>query len=213
MKELINIQAKLKAPKAQRNNFGKYNYRSCEDILEAVKPLLKEENCFLVLTDRIINVGNRNYVEATATLHMPENINISVSGCACEAETKKGMDSSQITGSASSYARKYALNGLFAIDDTKDADATNQHGYQQAPLPKPQMLQQAPAPTPAPAPAPAPNIISSSQLKRLYTLAGKTPKEQIVEILARHGFSSSKDITTFKYEQICQEIQSLTKQG
>ncbi len=207
MKELINIQAKLKAPKAQRNHFGKYNYRSCEDILEAVKPLLKAENCFLVISDRIINVGNRNYVEATATLHMPENINISVSGCACEAETKKGMDSAQITGSASSYARKYALNGLFAIDDTKDADATNQHGHQAA-LPTPQMLQpQAQQPQ-----APAIYLISKSQLTRLFAIAGKTPTDKIKELIKKYGFESSKDITTDKYELICKEVEALTQQ-
>ncbi len=122
MKELISIQANLKAPKGQRNNFGKYNYRSCEDILEAVKPLLKAENSFLTLSDEIVNIGTRNYVKATATIYMPEDKTISVSASACEAEVKKGMDPAQITGAASSYARKYALNGLFTIDDTKDAD-------------------------------------------------------------------------------------------
>ena len=122
MKELIQIQSELKAPKSQRNDFGRYNYRSCEDILEAVKPLLNKYNSFLTLSDEIINVGNRNYVKATATIFGPDDKQITVTANACEAETKKGMDSSQITGAASSYARKYALNGLFAIDDTKDAD-------------------------------------------------------------------------------------------
>jgi len=131
MKELINIQANLKAPKSQRNDFGRYNYRSCEDILEAVKPLLKDENCILLLSDEIINIGNRNYVKATATFIGPDDKTVSVSASACEAEIKKGMDPAQITGAASSYARKYALNGLFAIDDTKDADT------QPPPLDKP----------------------------------------------------------------------------
>lgn len=124
---LIHIQGELKAPKSQENKFGGYKYRSCEDILEAVKPLLKKEKVTLTISDDIVEVGGRVYVKATATLSDGEDT-ISTSAFAREAETKKGMDDSQITGSASSYARKYALNGLFAIDDTKDADATNTHG-------------------------------------------------------------------------------------
>ena len=128
MSALSKIQQQLKAPKSQRNDFGKYNYRSCEDILEAVKPLLAEHKCILTLSDRMIEVGGRVYVEATARFTEPEKDSIDITACAREAETKKGMDDSQITGAASSYARKYALNGLFCIDDTRDADATNQHG-------------------------------------------------------------------------------------
>lgn len=124
---LIHIQGELKAPKSQENKFGGYKYRSCEDILEAVKPLLKKEKVTLTISDDIVEVGGRVYVKATATLSDGEDT-ITTSAFAREAETKKGMDDSQITGSASSYARKYALNGLFAIDDTKDADATNTHG-------------------------------------------------------------------------------------
>ncbi len=127
-KKLINIQAELKAPKTQRNNFGNYNYRSTEDILEAVKPLLKEQDLALVISDEVINIGDRYYIKATATLHDPNSSEvISNSALAREEETKKGMDGSQITGASSSYARKYALNGLFAIDDAKDSDATNTH--------------------------------------------------------------------------------------
>lgn len=118
---LQQIQQKLKAPKNQRNTFGGYNYRSCEDILEALKPVLAEFNAAIVLSDTVELVGNRVYVKATATLKSEEG-DISVTAFAREAETRKGMDDSQITGSASSYARKYALNGLFGIDDTKDAD-------------------------------------------------------------------------------------------
>lgn len=124
---LIHIQGELKAPKSQENKFGGYKYRSCEDILEAVKPLLKKEKVTLTISDDIVEVGGRVYVKATASLSDGEDT-ISTSAFAREAESKKGMDDSQITGSASSYARKYALNGLFAIDDTKDADATNTHG-------------------------------------------------------------------------------------
>jgi len=124
--KLMMIQSELKAPKNQRNNFGKYNYRNCEDILNALKPHLMKYKCVVLLNDSLELIGNRFYVRATATLVDAESDNtISVNALAREEETKKGMDSSQITGSASSYARKYALNGLFAIDDTKDSDFTN----------------------------------------------------------------------------------------
>jgi len=131
--KLRGIQSELKAPKGQTNKFGGYKYRSCEDILTALKPLLSKWRCTLAISDDIVEVGGRVYVKATATLASSGDdysidYSINVSGFAREAETKKGMDDAQITGSASSYARKYALNGLFAIDDTKDADATNTHG-------------------------------------------------------------------------------------
>ena len=126
---LQGIQVSLKAPKGQTNKFGGYKYRSCEDILTAVKPLLSEWGCVLTITDDVVEVGNRLYVKATAVLSDTETErSLSVSAYARESESKKGMDDAQITGSASSYARKYALNGLFAIDDTKDPDATNKHG-------------------------------------------------------------------------------------
>lgn len=118
---LVKIQSELKAPKGNYNSFGNYKYRSCEDILEAVKPLLKEHGVALRLADSIEEVGGRVYVKATATLTDGED-NIEVTAYAREAETKKGMDESQLTGTASSYARKYALNGLFCIDDQRDAD-------------------------------------------------------------------------------------------
>lgn len=124
-KKLAEIQAKLKAPKNQRNNFGGYNYRSCEDILEAVKPLLGE--ACLTVSDDIILIGDRFYIKATAKLSLGDQ-SIENSAFAREPLAKKGMDEAQITGATSSYARKYALNGLFAIDDTKDPDATNTHG-------------------------------------------------------------------------------------
>lgn len=126
MEELIKIQSELKAPKNQTNKFGGYKYRSSEDILEAVKPLLKKYGCILTISDEVVQVGNRIYVKATSTISKGEH-KITTSAFAREEESKKGMDASQITGSASSYARKYALNGLFCIDDTRDADATNNH--------------------------------------------------------------------------------------
>lgn len=121
MKELIEIQRKLKAPKGQRNTFGNYNYRSAEDILEAVKPLCAEHGCQLTLSDAIELVGDRYYVKAIAQIRTADET-VEVTAYARESASKKGMDESQITGTASSYARKYALNGLFCIDDTKDAD-------------------------------------------------------------------------------------------
>jgi len=124
---ILEIQAKLKAPKSHFNAFGKYNYRNCEDICNAAKPLLAEYGYHLILTDEVVEVGGRVYVKATAIVKEGEKVIESATAYAREAETKKGMDDSQITGTASSYARKYALNGLFAIDDTKDADATNKH--------------------------------------------------------------------------------------
>lgn len=125
MKELITIQSTLKAPKSQYNAFGNYKYRKVEDILEAVKPIMSNLGCTLVMTDDIEMVGNRIYVKATATLKNSKGEIEITTGYAREEETKKGMDGSQITGAASSYARKYALNGLFAIDDNADSDTTN----------------------------------------------------------------------------------------
>lgn len=127
MEKLIQIQTELKAPKSQYNSFGKYKYRNCEDILEAVKPLLQKYGCSLTITDEIKEIGGIIYVEATAYFNdgkMPTM----VTACAGIEPNKKGMDIAQSFGASSSYARKYALNGLFLIDDTKDADATNTHG-------------------------------------------------------------------------------------
>lgn len=119
--KIVAIQSMLKAPKGQYNSFGKYNYRSCEDILEGVKPLLSEQKLILTIEDSIEMIGDRYYVKATATLSDGTN-SISTSAYAREPLEKKGADASQVTGATSSYARKYALNGLLAIDDTKDAD-------------------------------------------------------------------------------------------
>lgn len=134
--KLLNIQTELKAPKGQYNSYGGYNYRSCEDILEAVKPLLKSNNCVLTITDSLEQIGERYYIRAAATITDAEgNESYTNVAYAREEETKKGMDGAQITGTASSYARKYALNGLFLIDDTKDAD-TDEHAKQTGAEPK-----------------------------------------------------------------------------
>lgn len=132
MKELIVIQSELKAPKSQFNKFGGYKYRKAEDILEAVKPLLAKQKCTLIITDDVVLIGNRIYVKATATIKNEKGECETTNGWAREEETKKGMDGSQITGASSSYARKYALNGLFAIDDNADSDTTNDGQHQEA---------------------------------------------------------------------------------
>ena len=148
MSKLQEIQQKLKAPKGQYNNFGKYKYRSCEDILEAVKPILNETGCTLTLSDEPVLIGNRYYIKATAHLKGADT-DVVTTAYAREDEEKKGMDGSQITGTASSYARKYARNGLFCIDDTKDAD-TDEYAIQN------KKKAQTPAPAPAQTAQPAP---------------------------------------------------------
>ena len=131
---LSKIQAAIKAHKSQRNEFGKYNYRSMEDINEAAKPILSEYGLALVVSDELVMIGERYYIKATASIKREDGTVLeSATGYAREEETKKGMDASQITGSCSSYARKYAANGLFALDDTKDSDATNKHGKDDGP--------------------------------------------------------------------------------
>ena len=145
--KLSTIQKELKAPKNLYNKFGGYNYRSCEDILEAAKPICNKYGCALIVGDKMENIGERYYIQATATLYDCETgQSVSNTAYAREEETKKGMDGAQITGTASSYARKYALNGLFCIDDTKDAD-TDEYTTQQT------NSKAAKAPKPSPAPA------------------------------------------------------------
>ena len=152
---LQSIQQKLVAPKGQYNNFGKYSYRSAEDILEALKPILQEHDAVLILQDGIVQIGDRYYVEATATLYAVGET-IGTTAYAREDDSKKGMDGSQVTGAASSYARKYALNGLFMIDDNKDPDTDEYHNQnnqgsskQQKPAQKPNSQQEQPANAPA----------------------------------------------------------------
>jgi hypothetical protein len=158
LERLSTVQTALKVPKGQRNTFGNYNYRNAEDILEAVKPLLAEHGLILTLSDELVQVGDRYYVKATAAVHMPDSTTYGVAGYAREEETKKGMDGSQITGASSSYARKYALNGLFLIDDTKDSDATNDHGKESKPA-----ASQKPVAT-------TPGLINPESKKKLWAL-------------------------------------------
>ncbi|EKI1337415.1 ERF family protein [Escherichia coli] len=171
-KKLWTIQQTLNAPKNQRNNFGGYSYRSAEDILEAVKPLL--QNVTLTLNDEIVLIGDRYYVKATATLSDGEDA-IAVTAYAREEENKRGMDASQLTGATSSYARKYALNGLFCIDDAKDPDTdayakqTNQQPRQQKNTPKQQPQQQKAQPNP------------DEVLARFCDAASKAPDEKALK--------------------------------
>lgn len=139
--KLSAIQAELNAPKNQYNSYGGFYYRNCEDILNALKPLCKAQKTVLVIADNLLQIGDRYYVESVATLHdLESKDHIEVTAYAREEETKKGMDGSQVTGASSSYARKYALNGLFCIDDAKDSDYTN--GIQNAPKAAPQAQKQ-----------------------------------------------------------------------
>lgn len=167
IEKLIHIQKELKVPKSQRNTFGNYNYRNCEDILEAVKPLLAKQECVLTISDSIENIGSRYYVKATARVTDGKD-SIEVTAYAREAEIKKGMDDSQITGSTSSYARKYALNGLFAIDDTKDAD-TDEYTKKANTASTSKPAEQEPNEAP---PAPKPKVIKVNGATKLLTNAG-----------------------------------------
>jgi len=181
--ELVVIQSKLKAPKSQFNKFGGYRYRSCEDILEAVKPLLLETGCTLTIADDVLAVGDRIYIKATATLTAADGKQWQTSAFAREAESKKGMDDSQVTGTASSYARKYALNGLFCIDDTKDADALNTSADYTAKTAQP-------ATAPAPQAAPV-----AGTLDVLAKVKGCTSQSQL---LALFNSLNPADQSTYK---------------
>ena len=154
--KLLAVQSELNALKKHHNGFGNYNYRKAEDILEAAKPLAAKYKAMVVCSDTLEFVEGRHYIKATASLiNAEDGQQVTTTAYAREEESKKGMDGSQVTGASSSYARKYALNGLFAIDDTADSDTTNNGQAAQAPAPKPKQ-----AARPAPAPAPAPDTIA-----------------------------------------------------
>lgn len=176
MKELIAIQSELKAPKSQFNKFGGYKYRKAEDILEAVKPLLAKQKCTLTITDDVVLIGNRIYVKATATIKNEKGECETTTGWAREEETKKGMDGSQITGASSSYARKYALNGLFAIDDNADSDTTNDGQHQAA-------QQQANTPTQAPQQPATPQYHTNDLNEGLAYLSRCVNKDNLVWVV------------------------------
>lgn len=206
LSKLLKVQLELKAPKNQYNEFGKFWYRSCEDILEGTKPLCEKYNCLILLTDCIKMVGDRIYVEATATFFDIDSEECIVSVASAREEDKKDkMDRSQTTGSASSYARKYALNGLLQIDDTKDADGL-----------EPDKPKQTPKPVSKPAPKTPTNSnqyiaqanenkkITEAQRKRLFAL-GNEP--DIRAVMAEYKIEHTADIPMSKYDEICKKVE------
>lgn len=198
--KLLLIQNELKAPKSQYNSFGKYNYRSCEDILEALKPLCEKHKAVVLIKDEIVNIDERFYIKAVVELiDVESGEKVVAEALAREEESKKGMDSCQVTGSTSSYARKYALNGMFAIDDTKDSDGTNTHEKEKKPpqMDKPKTNQN------------KTQLISEPQVKRLYALAKGKDTGVIKELLKVYGFDSAKEIVIDKYNEICSAIENL----
>lgn len=169
LKKLFDIQQELKVPKNQRNTFGNYNFRNCEDIMEASKPICAKHNCLLTCSDGLIQVGERYYVKAIATIYdLDSEESVSASAYAREEETKKGMDASQITGASSSYARKYALNGLLQLDDNKDAD-TNEYKKQQDKGNQKQVTKKVDKPI---------EMIDANQIKIIHTLFTKIEKSE-----------------------------------
>lgn len=193
--KLMKVQSQLKAPKNQFNSFGKYNYRSCEDILEGLKPILAEVGAIVLLYDAIVQVGDRYYVQATAKfVDIESGDSVQTTAFAREDADKKGMDLAQVTGSVSSYARKYALNGLFCIDDAKDSDATNQHGKEQ---PKPTVVK--------------PNTITPAQQKKIFAEAserGLTPEtvKALVYKLYQGKIKSTSELTPAQMDELLKEF-------
>lgn len=203
-KKLMQVQCKLKAPKNQMNKFGGYKYRSCEDILEALKPLLLEVKASIVISDDIILINDRYYVKSTVKFIDVETGEIvETSALAREEESKKGMDSSQLTGSTSSYARKYALNGLFAIDDTKDSDFTNTHGkdisIQNNVTNKTNNATQ--------------KTLSEKQLTRMYALGAKAGynSTQVKEQVFRRFKTEPKYLSKTDYDTVCNGYEAASK--
>lgn len=192
--KLMKIQQELKAPKGQKNSFGNYKYRSCEDILESVKPLLNKTKTALTITDELIQVGERYYIKAIATLYdTEEEKSISNIAYARESESKKGMDDSQVTGATSSYARKYALNGLFCIDDTKDAD-TDEYTEQK------QLAEDS-------------KVITKTQEEALDKAIENRKIEDVVvlSVLEKYGYSSTSEIKVKDYMKIVNEFQKIVQ--
>ena len=194
--KLMNIQYELKCNKSQYNSFGRYAYRSSEDILEAVKPLLYKYKATLVINDDIVLIGDRFYVKATSKITDIETGEcVESTAFAREDESQKGMSSAQVTGSVSSYARKYSMNALFAIDDNKDADSTNTHGKDI----KPNM-------TPV-------SGLSEAQLKRLFAIGNKAGfKKDVVEATVKKMCGCEpKDMTKDQYSTVCERLEKKVK--
>lgn len=185
--KLMNVQNELKVPKNNTNTFGNYKFRNAEDILEALKPLLKKHNATVIITDDVVTTGNRYYIKATVKFIDTETgETIETSALAREDETKKGFDASQITGSTSSYARKYALNGLFAIDDTKDSDTTNKH------------LKDEPT-------------LSDAQIKRLYTISNKAgySADKVKNMVKQKYNKEIKQMNRSEYDNVTEGLQRI----
>lgn len=197
--KLMKIQGELKVPKGQENDFGGYKYRSCEDILETLKPILRDVKALIIINDDLVQIGDRYYVKATATLIDVEKSTdkIEATAYAREAESKKKMDDSQITGSTSSYARKYALNGLFAIDDTKDSDATNKHGKSDN---KEKAEKKSDKPT------------TQAKIDALFKLAkrkGHSSSSVLKSVTKQYGVSNIADLTEVQYLSVVNGYEKL----
>lgn len=190
--KLVEVQNKLKAPKSQFNKFGNYAYRNCEDILEALKPILAEVKAVVNISDEVVLVGERYYIKATVKFIDAETGEIvEASAMAREEESKKGMDSSQLTGSTSSYARKYALNGLFAIDDTKDSDTTNTHGREDS---KSNVI-----------------TLTDKQLNRMYAIAkvGGYDKVKVDKLINQKYNKKANEMTKAEYDNVVEGLQKI----
>ena len=195
---LIDIQNELKAPKSNFNSFGKYKYRSAEDILTAVKPLLHKYGCQMTIKDDVIAVNDRIYIKATVTLTDADGNTETTTAFAREDETKKGMDGSQVTGAASSYARKYALNGLFLIDDTKDADTDEYHQMDAESAPQP------------PKPETANKLITKSQQHQLLKACENAgPNLSLERALEACGKASIDQITQVQFSCLMKRLQAV----
>ena len=185
--KLVKVQSELKAPKSQYNSFGKYAYRNCEDILEALKPLLNEVKALVNISDEVVLIGERYYIKATVKFIDAETGEVvEASAMAREEEAKKGMDASQLTGSTSSYARKYALNGLFAIDDTKDSDSTNTHDKGESKL-------------------------SEAQIKRLYAIGNKAGynSDKVKSMIKQKYNKEVEKMTKSEYDNVVEGLQRI----
>lgn len=214
-KKLLKIQSELNCPKNSYNKFGNYHYRSAEAILEAVKPICLKYNCAIFISDSIKQIGDRYYVEAQATL-VDTDVGIeefiSTTALAREETEKKGMDASQITGAASSYARKYALNGLLAIDDAKDADGLEPDKSQ--PKPAPKKTEYKPVQKPATPTSStqytqqenATKAITPAQRTRLFALG---VEEDIRAVLKEYKIEHTTDIPMSKYDEICKKVEAM----
>ena len=199
LQKLSDIQAELKVPKGQYNSFGKYNYRSAEDILEAVKPICKKHKTVLIMSDDLRLLGDRYYIEANANLYdLESDEHIVASAYARESEKKAGMDDSQITGSCSSYARKYALNGLFNIDDTKDADTDEQHK---------QVSEGGKAQTKAKAEqAQAYDPVITSDKVEIAVATIRNKQTTLANVLKAYGVQKLADLTESQYQNLMKRL-------